>query len=108
MRAWIGLVALLFATPALAGGAPSEPAQELQQEQVRERIGELEAQRKKLEEERDAAKVRANIYVLPQDKLQVLDKTKEIEETDEELRKLREEQRRLQQAPPHEEAPAPR
>src|SRR5690606_3911992 len=55
----------LSGAPALAeeaGGASAEKALE-------ERIRELEEKRAKLVEERDAARMRANVYVLPQDKL---------------------------------------
>ncbi len=59
---------------------------------IEEKIEALEAKRARLVEERDAARMRANVYVLPKDKLEVLAKEAEIEEIDQELEALRKEE----------------
>lgn len=64
-------------------GARAEPT-------VEEQIQELEKKRARLVEERDAARMRANVYVLPQDKLEAQAKQEEIDEVDRQLRALRE------------------
>ncbi|MFO7156104.1 MAG: hypothetical protein DIU72_005770 [Pseudomonadota bacterium] len=77
----------LSGAPALAeeaGGASAEKALE-------ERIRELEEKRAKLVEERDAARMRANVYVLPQDKLMAQKKQEEIDEVDREIARLKKE-----------------
>ncbi|HLV60639.1 MAG TPA: hypothetical protein VKY51_04480, partial [Fredinandcohnia sp.] len=49
---------------------------------IEEQVRALEEKRAKLVEERDAARMRANVYVLPKDKLEAEEKQKEIEEVD--------------------------
>lgn len=74
------LSAFLLSIPLAAGAGEADPA---------ERIAELEAKRERLVEERDAARMRANVYVLPQDKLEAAQKQEEIDAVDDELRSLR-------------------
>lgn len=107
MRGTIGwLAALLLATPALADevGQGAAARQRHGDGQIEERIQELEAKRARLLEERDAARVRANTYVLPKDKLEVVEKSEAIEEVDEELRALEKEKERQGRATRREDA----
>ena len=53
-----------------------------------ERKAALQAEIERLEQERDAARVKANIYVLPQHKLEAEAKQKEIDERRKELEAL--------------------
>ena len=62
-------IACLLATPALADEAAAP------QVQLEEKRAALE----KLRDERDAAQVKANIYVLPQHKLEVIAKQEEMD-----------------------------
>ncbi|AKU89999.1 hypothetical protein [Vulgatibacter incomptus] len=56
-------------------------------------VAELRARRAALEEERDAARMNANIYVLPRYRLEAIDKQKEIDRIDAELRAAEAEER---------------
>ncbi len=72
------IASLLLACLLLAPGfAPADESAERAAE-IREKIATLE-------KERDAARVRANTYVLPKDKLEVLAKQEEIDELQKEL-----------------------
>lgn len=77
MRSLLAACLLVFSAPALA----DEPAKT-------DRAAELRAKIARLEGERDAARVRANTYVLPKDKLEVLAKQQEIDEARRELESL--------------------
>jgi|GEM_PF-1866983 len=83
----LSLAIALAATPVLAeeeGGEAAGARQSLE-----ERIRALEEKRARLVEERDAARMRANIYVLPQDKLMAQQKQEEIDEVDQEIARLK-------------------
>lgn len=86
---WIRHLLLVFALVAWA--LPAAAEEDAPQPTIEERIRELEAKRARLVEERDAARMRANVYVLPQDKLLAQKKQEEIDEVDREIATLRQE-----------------
>jgi hypothetical protein len=75
---WAIVCALLLATPAFAA-AEEDGASELEAKR---------AQLKKLREERDAALVNANVYVLPKYKLEAQKKQEEIDALEKEIAEL--------------------
>lgn len=81
----MGLALCSFAIPEGETGS-AEPS-------IEEKIEALEKERARLVEERDAARIRANTFVLPKDKLEAQEKEAEIEETDRELESLRQKAR---------------
>lgn len=81
-------LALALNAFALSAGAREGPEEE---RSVEEAIDALEAERARLVEERDAARMRANTFVLPKDKVEAQEKQAEIEATDRALEALREE-----------------
>jgi hypothetical protein len=81
---------LLLAFALVAWALPAAAGEDAPQPTIEERIRELEAKRARLVEERDAARMRANVYVLPQDKLLAQKKQEEIDEVDREIAALRE------------------
>ena len=82
---------LLLAFALVAWALPAAAEEDAPQPTIEERIRELEAKRARLVEERDAARMRANVYVLPQDKLLARKKQEEIDEVDREIATLRQE-----------------
>lgn len=86
---WIRHLLLVFALVASALSAAAEEG--ASEPTIEEKIQALEAKRARLVEERDAARMRANVYVLPQDKLLAQKKQEEIDEVDREIATLRQE-----------------
>lgn len=105
MRALPLIVALAIPLASVASPAPGggEEAVEAEQKTVEEEIQELEAKRAALVSERDAARMRANTYVLPKDRLEAIEKQEEIDEIDRELEALR-----SKEAPGRKGEPSPR
>lgn len=90
------------------GAAPFALADEAEGPSIEEQIRELETKRARLVEERDAARMRANVYVLPKDKLEAEEKQGEIEEVDREIAALREAGKKAKDAPSARESEGPR